>query len=149
MGGSVSSGRSNDELVDNLLEAYHITTPLIERVFRAVDRGRYFVTDAADTAYKDLAWKNGNLHISAPCIYSTVMEALELEPGLSFLNIGSGTGYLSTMVGLLLGTNGINHGIEIHADVIEYAYQKLEDFKKFSRAIDEFDFCEPKFMQGK
>ena len=63
----------------------------------------------------------GNLHLSAPCIYSEVMEHLQLEPGLSFLNIGSGTGYLSTMAGLILGRNGINHGIELHADVVEYA----------------------------
>ncbi|XP_048522720.1 protein-L-isoaspartate O-methyltransferase domain-containing protein 1-like [Dendroctonus ponderosae] len=62
--------------------------------------------------------------------------------------MGSGTGYFSTMVGLILGINGINHGIEIHADVIDYAHQRLEDFKKFSGAIDAFDFCEPKFMQG-
>lgn len=144
----MSSGRNNDDLIDNLLEADYIKCSLIARVFRAVDRAEYFLPEARSNAYKDLAWKSGNLHISAPCIYSEVMEGLCLKPGLSFLNLGSGTGYLSTMVGLILGTNGVNHGVEIHEDVIQYANKKLEEFKRHSGAIDEYDFCEPKFIQG-
>ena len=53
--------------------------------------------------YSDIAWKHNHLHISAPCIYSEVMSALQLGVGQSFLNIGSGSGYLNTMAGLLLG----------------------------------------------
>ncbi|KAJ8932456.1 hypothetical protein NQ314_014638 [Rhamnusium bicolor] len=149
MGGVVSSGQNNDDLIDNLLEADYIKTSIIERVFRAVDRAEYFLPEARGNAYKDLAWKSGNLHLSAPCIYSEVMEGLCLEPGLSFLNLGSGTGYLSTMVGLILGSYGVNHGIEYHNDVVQYANKKLDDFKKYSGAIDEFDYCEPKFIQVK
>jgi len=103
MGGAVSTGEDNDELVDNLVDADYIKTPLVERVFRAVDRANYYLPEHRDSAYKDLAWKHGHLHLSAPCIYSEVMESLLLEPGNSFLNLGSGTGYLSTMVGLILG----------------------------------------------
>lgn len=149
MGGAVSSGYNNDELVDNLLEADYIKTSRIERVFRAVDRAEYFLPEGRSNAYNDLAWKCGNLHLSAPCIYSEVMEGLRLQTGLSFLNLGSGTGYLSTMVGLILGSNGINHGVELHKDVVQYANKKLEEFKKHSGAVDEFDFCEPKFIQGR
>jgi len=104
MGGAVSAGENNEELVCNLVEAEYIKTPIVEQVFRAVDRGDYYLKDHRDSAYKDLAWKHGNIHLSAPCIYAEVLESLCLAPGLSFLNLGSGTGYLNTMAGLILGT---------------------------------------------
>ncbi len=103
MGGAVSAGEDNDELIDNLKEAQYIRSDLVEHAFRAIDRADYYLEEFCDSAYKDLAWRHGNIHLSAPCIYSEVMEALDLQPGLSFLNLGSGTGYLSTMVGLILG----------------------------------------------
>ncbi|XP_028849559.1 protein-L-isoaspartate O-methyltransferase domain-containing protein 2a [Denticeps clupeoides] len=148
MGGAVSAGEDNDELIDNLKEAQYIRTDLVEQAFRAIDRADYYLEEFRDSAYKDLAWRHGNIHLSAPCIYSEVMEALELQPGLSFLNLGSGTGYLSTMVGLILGPFGVNHGVELHADVIEYAYQKLDFFIKTSDSFDRFEFCEPSFVAG-
>lgn len=148
MGGIVSTGSNNNELIDNLIEAGYIRTPTIENVFRSVDRGHYFLADSREHAYKDLAWKSGHLHMSAPCIYTEVMEGLCLKPGQSFLNLGSGTGYLSTLVGLIIGSNGINHGVEVFEEVVDYAVKKLDEFKKKSGALDEFDFCEPKFFVG-
>uniref|UniRef100_A0A8C5Q8F6 Protein-L-isoaspartate (D-aspartate) O-methyltransferase domain containing 2 n=1 Tax=Leptobrachium leishanense TaxID=445787 RepID=A0A8C5Q8F6_9ANUR len=148
MGGAVSAGEDNDELIDNLKEAQYIRSNAVEQAFRAIDRADYYLDEYKDNAYKDLAWKHGNLHLSAPCIYSEVMEALDLHPGLSFLNLGSGTGYLSTLVGLILGPFGINHGVELHADVIEYAKQKLDQFVRTSNSFDKFDFCEPCFVIG-
>ena len=103
MGGAVSAGEDNDDLIDNLKEADYIKTEHIERVFRAVDRAQYYLPDHRENAYKDLAWKHGNIHLSAPCIYSEVMESLKLGPNMSFLNLGSGTGYLNTLAGLILG----------------------------------------------
>lgn len=107
-------------------------------------------------AYEDHAWRRGNLHLSAPCIYTKALEALHPKHGHSFLNIGSGTGYFSTMVGLLLGSTGmsscplylclttqifvfedfffagLNHGIELHQDNVEFAYERLNSFKESS-----------------
>ncbi|XP_016299927.1 protein-L-isoaspartate O-methyltransferase domain-containing protein 2-like [Sinocyclocheilus anshuiensis] len=148
MGGAVSAGEDNDELIDNLKEAQYIRSDLVEHAFRAIDRADYYLEEFRDSAYKDLAWRHGNIHLSAPCIYSEVMEALDLQPGLSFLNLGSGTGYLSTMVGLTLGAFGVNHGVELHEDVIEYAYQKLDFFIKTNDSFDRFEFCEPSFVVG-
>jgi len=70
MGGAVSAGVDNDGLVDNLKSADFIRTPHIERVFRAVDRGDYFLVESREQAYRDSAWREGHLHLSAPCIYA-------------------------------------------------------------------------------
>ncbi|XP_007462281.1 PREDICTED: protein-L-isoaspartate O-methyltransferase domain-containing protein 2 isoform X2 [Lipotes vexillifer] len=148
MGGAVSAGEDNDELIDHLKEAQYIRSELVEAAFRAIDRADYYLEEFKENAYKDLAWKHGNIHLSAPCIYSEVMEALDLQPGLSFLNLGSGTGYLSSMVGLILGPFGVNHGVELHSDVTEYAKQKLDFFIRTSDSFDKFDFCEPSFVTG-
>ena len=51
------------------------------------------------------------------------------------------TGYFSTMVGLILGENGINHNIELHKDIIDYGKQKINEFVKTSVHFDDFDFC--------
>ena len=36
------------------------------------------------------------------------------------------------------GPFGVNHGVELHTDVIEYAYQKLEFFIKTSDSFDRY-----------
>ena len=41
MGGAVSSGNSNAELVDNLCREAYITQPEVEKVFRSVDRADF------------------------------------------------------------------------------------------------------------
>ena len=151
MGGAVSSGKDNSELVDNLCYEDYIQTPCIERVFRMIDRADYMLfQDDEDRleAYEDHAWRRGTLHLSAPCIYTRALEALKLERGVSFLNIGSGTGYFSTMAGMLIGPFGINHGIELFPENVEYAHEKLQEFKENSRWYNPTEFCDPVFIVG-
>ncbi|XP_018027140.1 uncharacterized protein LOC108682487 [Hyalella azteca] len=145
MGGAVSASKSNDDMVTKLINAQYIKTPCIERAFRAVDRGNYVLNK--EDAYSDNAWWTQNLHLSAPCIYAQVLEGLLLEPGKSFLNIGSGTGYLSTMVATIIGNEGSNHGVELRPDVILYAHARLKAFKK-SGSYDPDFFAEPVFVEG-
>uniref|UniRef100_A0A915PF83 Uncharacterized protein n=1 Tax=Setaria digitata TaxID=48799 RepID=A0A915PF83_9BILA len=99
MGLAASSGHDNDELIDKLVDAN-------------------IVSDFGSP---------GRIHISAPCIYGNVLECLNLQEGNSFLNVGSGTGYLSTVAGYLLGGNGTNHGIEIHSNIVDYARELVTE----------------------
>lgn len=55
-----------------------------------------------------------------------------MKEGLLFLNFGSGIGYLSIMVGLIIGYNGINYGVEMFEDVVEFVEEKFKMFKKIN-----------------
>lgn len=60
--------------------------------------------DNLHVAHSDLPLREGSVHISAPHMYGSILEALELRENspLSFLNAGSGTGYLSCIVATIL-----------------------------------------------
>ncbi|XP_076670523.1 protein-L-isoaspartate O-methyltransferase domain-containing protein 1 isoform X1 [Andrena cerasifolii] len=124
----------NDKLVDMLVRRGSIKTKEMEMMFRIVDRVDYTLP----VRRSDLV---------SPFHYVKVLQFLLLKPGMSFLNIGSETGYLNTMAGLALGRRGTNHGVELYRPFVQFAYTQLEKFMK-SPAMDVFDFCEPVFVQG-
>uniref|UniRef100_A0A7S1Z0L7 Protein-L-isoaspartate(D-aspartate) O-methyltransferase n=1 Tax=Trieres chinensis TaxID=1514140 RepID=A0A7S1Z0L7_TRICV len=127
-----SGGATNDEMVDNLTRFGVISSESVERGFRSVDR-RFFVPKGnEDTAHSDQPLKVGNVHISAPHIYGSALEALELRPNssLSFLNVGSGTGYLSCIVAEILGPKSLNFGVEIHEDVVQHCNESIENWRR-------------------
>ncbi|VVC45357.1 S-adenosyl-L-methionine-dependent methyltransferase [Cinara cedri] len=138
-----SAVNNNDDFVNVLIKYKYISSTNVEKTFRSVDRGFYYKDEDKPHAY------DGSLNLLCdPCVYATALESLKLCSGHSFLNIGSGIGYFSTMAGILLGRNGVNHGIEIDKKLIDFAIEKLAEFKLNSAAIDHHDFCEPIFIQG-
>lgn len=94
---------SNDELTNAMVRMKSLFTTDVERAFRCVDRSLYFIDSEKRVAFRDTAWMSDPVHLSAPSVYATVLECLELRNGNKFLNIGSGVGYLNTVAGLLLG----------------------------------------------
>jgi len=98
-----------------------------QAAFLAVDRA-HFISDDADVssgAYADMPLRCSGVHLSAPSIYAAALEALDLRPGLSFLNIGSGAGYLSAIASQILGSEAIHHGVEHNAWLVEHARSRL------------------------
>jgi len=72
-------------------------------------------------AYSDRPFRHGFIHMSAPHMYVSVLEHLDLKNGHSFLNIGSGTGYLSCLAACMLGPCGLSHGIDVNEQVVEHS----------------------------
>lgn len=135
-----------------LLDAYLfsgfgvIHSPHIEDAFRCTDRRFFVPPDHRDSAYQDNPLRQGQLHISAPHIYGTVLEALELKPNssFSFLNAGSGTGYLSSMVAHILGPTSLSINIDCHQEALEHGQQAVAAWK----ATREAPLAEMQFLLG-
>lgn len=127
-----SSGTTNHEMVNNLKRFQVISSAEVEAGFRSVDR-RFFVPKRCqDIAHKDQPIREDNIHISAPHIYGSVLEALELknDTGLSFLNAGSGTGYLTCIAASILGPRSVHYCVEIHEDVIRHSKKATDAWRK-------------------
>lgn len=114
---------TNDELVAYLKKQEIISNPTVLEAFRAVDRGDFATPNLRQVAYENRPVQHGDIHLSAPFIYAEALEELRLKPGMSFLNIGSGTGYLSYLVSMLIGEMGVNHGVELSPVLLKHSAQ--------------------------
>lgn len=121
-----------DELPIALLGFQVISSSEVEAAFRAVDRKFFVPKNFRDIAHKDQPIRDENIHISAPHIYGSVIEALELkkDTGYSFLNAGSGTGYLTCIAASILGPRSVHYCVEIHEDVLSHSREAIAAWKK-------------------
>mmetsp|Transcript_27771 Transcript_27771/g.67541 ORF Transcript_27771/g.67541 Transcript_27771/m.67541 type:complete len:444 (+) Transcript_27771:212-1543(+) len=118
------SGTTNRHLCLQLKNNEIIKSPEVEAAFLATDRKHFCPKPMHKDAYDDRPIRHGHVHMSAPHIYASTLETLELKEGNKFLCIGSGSGYFCTLVGHLIGPTGIVHGIEIFEDVVRFAQDR-------------------------
>jgi protein-L-isoaspartate(D-aspartate) O-methyltransferase len=121
---------TNAALCDILKSDNLIPSPAIERAFRAIDRGTFLTN--SNYAYDNRPVKEGLLHLSAPYIYARAIEELELvarkrsaDKGITVLNVGSGTGYFSSLIAHVLGRTGSVHGVEVNLRLVEHANKQV------------------------
>lgn len=123
----LSVGTCNEDLCNKMVR-YQVLKEdsLILESFIHTDRGDFVIPEERNAAYSDRPYKSSFVHISAPHMYASVMEALDLREGLTFLNVGSGSGYLSCLVSYIIGPTGLCHGIDISEDVVTHSQKATE-----------------------
>jgi len=116
------SSPGNHAMIFELVERGKLKHRECINAFKAVDRAHFVPMVTSDSAYAESPLRCGQLHLSAPHIYAQALMALmPLRQGMSFLNIGSGSGYFSCVVSELTGRHARNHGIEIWPENTEHA----------------------------
>ncbi|CAE8635079.1 unnamed protein product, partial [Polarella glacialis] len=117
-----STGSSNSALVNHLkLAGSFRGSSALEAAFRAVERGKFMPgAYGSSEVYSDSPVRDGHFHMSQPSLYADALVGLDLKQGLSFLNVGAGTGYLSSIVSEITGP-ATHHGVDLHKDVLDHA----------------------------
>mmetsp|Transcript_132179 Transcript_132179/g.410785 ORF Transcript_132179/g.410785 Transcript_132179/m.410785 type:complete len:369 (+) Transcript_132179:46-1152(+) len=119
---------SQQALVDALVQEGSLTSAIAIRAFGLVNRAKFLTEDCQENAYLDAPVRGGGkIHQSAPSVYARALEALDLRPGLSFLNVGSGTGYFSALVAQLIGPSAWSVGVERHEELVQLARARCAD----------------------
>jgi len=121
--------RTNEAMVQELVRSGAIRSGDVRRAFGQVDRREFVPNKGVGYIYNDMPIRQGVHHLSAPAIYAEALEALlPLREGMSFLNVGSGSGYFSCLVSSIIGPTGTSRGIDIHPELITFAEARAKQF---------------------
>ncbi len=119
--------RSNEELIDSLVQKGVLKDPNIIKAFREVDRS-YFVKEE----YKDLSYIDAPLSIgedqtiSQPFTVAFMLELLSAKRGDRVLDIGSGSGYTTALLSKIVGESGEVIALERIDRLIDFAKSNLK-----------------------
>jgi len=115
-------------MVDRYKKLGYIRSKRIEEAIKAVPRELFMDPMYRDYAYVDQPFPipgDGMQTISAPYMYPITYEALRLEGGERFLEIGCGSGYGAAIAYEAVGPEGLVVSVEINEDTYRFAKNNL------------------------
>jgi protein-L-isoaspartate(D-aspartate) O-methyltransferase len=131
--------KSNQELVDYLIRSGVLSTPVVIKAFRAVDRGNFVRPDYLDQAYGDYPLPIGaGQTISQPTTVAIMLELLQPQRGEKVLDVGSGSAWTTALLSEIVGSKGQVVGVEIVPELVLFGKKNL----------GKYDFPQTKIKQA-
>src|SRR3954453_4062444 len=116
--------RARDRMVDVQIARRGIRDPYVLEAFRRVPRGAFVEPALEEFAYEDGPLPIGeDQTISQPYIVALMIEAAEVRPGDSVLEVGAGSGYAAAVLAQI--ANRV-YAIERHPSLGSSAQQRLK-----------------------
>jgi len=121
-----NESKTNEDLINQLQENKVIKSKSVALAMLAIDRGDFCPNE--NNAYVDCPQPIGyGATISAPHMHAEALERLQdhLQPGMSALDIGSGSGYLAACMAYMVGNKGKVIGIEHLEFLVNFSIKNI------------------------
>jgi len=144
--GSSRSSRLRRQLVEQLEANGCLTSPAVRGAFLAVPRER-FLPDVAEREGLERVYENRVIvtardergipssSSSQPSMMASMLERLDLRPGLRVLEIGAGTGYNAALLAKIVGAGGRVVSVELDPATARGARRGLASVESKVRVV--------------
>lgn len=112
--------------LDHLIREGTLVTPSLIDAFRAVKREDFVLPGYREEAEVDTALPIGHGQtISQPYTVALMLELLEPGPGMRILDVGSGSGWTTALLGHIVGKSGHVWGLERVPELVSMGQSNL------------------------
>ena len=117
------------QLIENLIRRGYLETPIIIDAFYKINRADFIPEDLKDKASMNAPLSIGyGQTISQPLTVAFMLELLQPKKGDKILDIGSGSGWQSSMLAYITGDKGKVFAIEIIPELSEFGRKNSERY---------------------
>lgn len=126
-------------LIDNLIAEGWLKTPIIIEAFRKIKRVDFLPKGMENLAELNEALSIGfGQTISQPLVVAFMLEQLNPQSGEKILDIGSGSGWTSALLGEIVREQGKVIAIEVIPELKEFGEKNVAKYNFIEKGIVEF-----------
>lgn len=127
------------ELIDSLIKDGWLKSPIIIEAFKKIKRADFLPEDIKDLSELNEALPIGlGQTISQPLVVAFMLELLNPQPGEKILDIGSGSGWTSALLGEIVGDQGKIIALEIIPELKEFGKKNAAKYNFLKKKIISF-----------
>lgn len=126
--------RNNSELAQGLIKKGVLKSKKIINALYDIDRGDFVIPSEQENAYTDYPLPiHCGQTILQPSTMAFILELLDVQYGDNVLDVGSGSGWSTTLLAYLAGRTGQVRGVEIIPKLVKFGQKNLAKYH-FSHA---------------
>lgn len=120
---------TNESLINHLKKSGVLKSENIINAFLAIDRKKFILEEYLDQAYNDYPLPIGyGQTISQPFTVAFMLELLQAQKGQKVLDVGSGSGWTTSLLAEIVGEEGKVYGVEIIPEIFEFGKKNIAKY---------------------